>query len=129
MPKMIIVRGLPGSGKSTVAKGFPYLHLEADMFLMNGGEYKWSGGRVSQAHSWCKNSVITAIQNKMDVVISNTFTQKWEFKDYLELAESNGYEVTVFRCTKNYGNTHGVPQEALDRMKERFEDFEGEVLI
>lgn len=41
--KIILVRGLPGSGKSTVAHyfvGFDFFHYETDQFWMVDGEYK-----------------------------------------------------------------------------------------
>lgn len=126
--KMRIIRGVSGSGKSTLAKSFGLFHVEADMFFMQNGQYNWHPSRIAHAHTWCKNQVTTAVENKMDIVVSNTFTQLWEFKDYLEIAEAHGYEVEVIRCTSDFGNVHGVPVEALERMKNRFEDYEGETL-
>jgi len=43
MSKLILVRGLPGSGKSTFAKTFGCLHVEADMFYIVGGKYRFDG--------------------------------------------------------------------------------------
>lgn len=129
MPKLIIVRGLPGSGKSTKAKEFGVFHVEADMYHMEDGVYKWEARHVKRAHAWCKRMVEEAVRMHMDVVVSNTFTQKWEFKEYLELADRYQYDVEVLRCTADYGNVHDVPQEALVRMRERFEDYEGEILL
>lgn len=129
MSKLIIVRGLPGSGKSTVAKGFPYFHVEADMFFMKDGSYQFDPTKISNAHRWCSDMVIGAMNKGMDVVVSNTFTQKWEMERYLKEATDRSYEVTIFRCTGSYGNTHNLPVEAMERMSARFENIEGEVLI
>lgn len=126
MSQLIIVRGLPGSGKSTVAKSFGALHVESDMFFMNDYQYKWSGDKVSNAHRWCAYTVRTAMINGSDVVVSNTFTQKWELQNYIELAATYNYNVRVIRCIGDFGNVHSVPAEALARMKARFEDYEGE---
>ena len=38
---LYIVRGIPGSGKSTFAKSLGGTHFEADMFFMKNGEYKY----------------------------------------------------------------------------------------
>lgn len=127
MPKLRIVRGLPGSGKSTKAKSFGVFHVESDMYLMVDGVYVWSPHKLKHAHNWCKKMVHEAMQAGMDVAVSNTFTRIWEFQEYLELAGIHGYEVEVLRCTGCYGNVHNVPQKSLDDMKSRFEDYEGEV--
>jgi len=126
MSKLIIVRGLPGSGKSTVAKSFGLFHVEADMFFMHDGVYDWDAGRVSKAHRWCADMVRTAMINGSDVAVSNTFTQKWELQNYIEIASQYNYDVRVIRCIADFGNVHSVPAEALAKMKARFEDYEGE---
>lgn len=65
----------------------------------------------------------------MDVTVSNTFTELWEFKKYLELGEAFGYDVRVISCTGSYGNCHNVPAETLIKMKNRWENFDGEEFI
>ena len=57
------------------------------------------------------------------VVVSNTFTQEWEMKPYYELAEKYGYTVfsLVVENRHNGINTHGVPDETLEKMENRFE--------
>jgi len=32
----------------------------------------------------------------------------------------------VVRCTANYGSIHGVPEATIEKMKNRFEYYEGE---
>jgi predicted kinase len=129
MSTIYLYRGLPGSGKSTAAKKLGCFNIEADQFFVTEGQYKWSGDRVSRAHKWCFDVASIAVSNRMDVVVSNTFTALWEMENYIKLAKDNGYDVKVVRCTGNYGNTHGVPEETLTRMKDRFEDYEGETII
>jgi predicted ABC-type ATPase len=129
MARLILVRGMSGTGKSTFAKTFGVLHVEADMFFMQDGKYKWSGDRVPHAHKWCYDSVLNAMSHKIDVVVSNTFTQVWEMEKYIISATSNGYDVVIYRCIRDYGNVHSVPEEAIQRMRERFESIEGEIEV
>jgi hypothetical protein len=58
-----------------------------------------------------------------EIVVSNTFTQEWEMKPYFELAKTYGYTVFTLIVENRHGgkNTHGVPDEKLEQMKNRFE--------
>jgi hypothetical protein len=57
------------------------------------------------------------------VIVSNTFTQEWEMKAYYELAEKYGYRVHSIIIENRHGgvNEHGVPDDKLEIMKNRFE--------
>ena len=126
---LYIVRGIPGSGKSTFAKSLGGAHFEADMFFMKDGEYKFDMFKLKEAHKWCQDSVNTAmILNTTaalneTIVVSNTFTQEWEMKPYFDLAETHGYKVFSIIVENRHGGTneHGVPDEVLTKMSERFE--------
>jgi hypothetical protein len=61
--------------------------------------------------------------NTPKVVVSNTFTQEWEMEAYYKLAEDYGYRVYSLVVENRHGgvNQHGVPNEAIARMKDRFE--------
>jgi len=54
------------------------------------------------------------------VVVSNTATQPWELEPYLNLARQHGYTVQVVECHGNFGSVHGVPPEAVERMRARW---------
>lgn len=129
MKNLYIVRGLPGSGKSTFAKSLGGTHFEADMFFMKDGEYKFDMTKIKDAHNWCQNSVNSAmILNNTaglneTIVVSNTFTQEWEMKPYIELAEQYDYRVFSIVVENRHGgiNEHNVPEEVLTKMRDRFE--------
>lgn len=128
--KLTIIRGLPGSGKSTLARGLGILHYEADMFFIRpDGKYKFNPGLIKQAHEWCQNSVRCALYARRDVVVSNTFTTHKEMQPYIEFAKKCDAPLKVYRMIGNYGSIHNVPEETIERMRNRFEDYEGEILI
>lgn len=121
---LYIIRGLPGSGKSTLAKTMAYAldarHFEADMYHINGdGDYIWNPKNTKIAHEWCQAAVKNALQDGADVIVSNTFTQMWEMRPYLDM----GFPVTVIHCEGSFGNIHGVPEYAVDRMRARWENY------
>jgi predicted kinase len=126
---LYLVRGLPGSGKSTLAKLLvgdkDYCHKEADMYFVDGeGNYKFNPSQLKEAHKWCKNEIEFVMKYEHSpVVVSNTFTQEWEMDDYLELAKKYGYRAhSLIVENRHEGkNEHGVPEEKLKQMRDRFE--------
>ena len=131
--KLYIVRGLPGSGKSTFAEalvGSDFLVCEADKYFMVDGEYKFDATKLKQAHEYCRNLVETYMKDSLvndqfycEIAVSNTFTQEWEMQAYFDLAEKYGYMVFTVIVENRHGgvNQHGVPDDKLEQMKNRFE--------
>lgn len=125
MKELILLRGLPGSGKSTLAKSIGGSHVEADMFFIDdAGNYNFDPEKLKEAHNWCRHSVMDAMKLETPkIVVSNTFTQKWEMESYFILAEELGYKVHTLIVENRHGgvNEHGVPDDKLEQMKNRFE--------
>lgn len=124
MKELYLLRGLPGSGKSTLAKSLAGCHVEADQYFMKDGEYKFDASKLPEAHKFCQTKTASYMYSKWPrVVVSNTFTQEWEMKAYYELAKKYGYTVFSLIVENRHDgvNEHGVPEEALKRMENRFE--------
>jgi predicted kinase len=127
MQNLILLRGLPGSGKSTVAKlfGDSPCHYEADMFFIDERNvYRFEPTKLKDAHNWCRHKTMEAMKaGHPTVIVSNTFTQEWEMEVYYVLAEELGYQVhsLIVENRHNGVNVHNVPEEKLQAMKDRFE--------
>jgi predicted kinase len=124
MKELFLLRGLPGSGKSTLAESLGGQHMEADKYFTYEGKYEFDVTKLKDAHDWCQNAVRVFMENKNKrVVVSNTFTQEWEMKPYFDLAEKHGYRVYSLIVENRHGgvNEHGVPEDKLEIMKNRFE--------
>jgi predicted kinase len=124
MKELIIIRGLPGSGKSTFAKILGGEHIETDMFFVKQGEYKFDPTMLGLAHAWCQTKVRNLMfSDTSRIVVSNTFTQEWEMKPYYDLAKTYNYRVIsiIVENRHNGVNEHNVPEETLIKMKNRFE--------
>tara|TARA_B110000259_G_scaffold50378_2_gene59268 strand:- start:796 stop:1179 length:384 start_codon:yes stop_codon:yes gene_type:complete len=124
MKELFLLRGLPGSGKSTLAKSLGGKHFEADMFFMNGNVYSFDASKLPTAHMWCQSRVVLSMEDLDErIVVSNTFTQEWEMKQYTDLAKEFGYIVYSLIVENRHDgvNEHGVPDEALTKMRNRFE--------
>lgn len=123
---LIIVRGLPGSGKTTfantIALGAPV--LSADDFFMKDGKYNFDVNKLGQAHSWCVRKTEYFMENqKPRIFVANTNTTAKEMKPYYELAKKHGYAVfSIIVENRHHGvNMHNVPEGTLSAMKERFD--------
>jgi predicted kinase len=130
MTGLTLIRGIPGSGKSTFAKmisqswilqGFQSKHFEADQYFMVDGVYKFDRQLLRQAHAWCQQSTADALARGEHVIVSNTFTTLKEMKPYFDMIQSYQLQPTVLTCQSNWGNVHGVPDDVLMAMKERFQ--------
>ncbi len=133
MVKLILFRGLPGSGKSTAAKNFVQrlqsertnaIHIEADMYFMQpDGRYKFDATKVKEAHEWCQRTTKVYLNNSHIVCVSNTFTQLWEMQPYIDMTA----DPIIYRCIGNYKNIHNVPEDVIAKMRDRFEFCQDEV--
>ena len=120
--ELVLIRGLPGSGKTTMAKELAlvgYKHFETDMFFEVNGEYRYEASRIRDAHSWCQQMTRQALAKGQNVVVSNTFTQLREMEPY-RLMTGN---VRVIEARGTWQNRHGVPVEMLERMALRWEQL------
>ena len=126
---LYLLRGLPGAGKSTLAKSIGAIYFEADMFFMEGNEYKFNPLKLKDAHAWCQNQVRISMKNANGgmtptrIAVANTFTQEWEMESYYKMAEEFGFTVFSMIVENRHGgvNTHNVPEDKLELMKNRFE--------
>ena len=131
---LILLRGVPGSGKSTFANHMwsSGVIFEADQFFLDeNSDYKFDGSKLKDAHEWCRNSVEEAMQeNHMtagkhypEIVVSNTFTREWEMQAYFDLAKKYDYNVVSLIVENRHGgkNLHGVPDDKVQEMRDRFE--------
>ena len=127
MHTLILLRGLPGSGKSTVAKMFGHdpCHYEADMFFIDERNvYRFEPAKIKNAHDWCRHKTMEAMKaGHPTIIVSNTFTQEWEMEAYYLLAEELGYRVVSMIVENRHGgkNIHDCPEEKVEMMRNRFE--------
>lgn len=128
MPRLILIRGLPGSGKSTLARTLTkagYYHYEADQFfeMAGSGTYTFDPAKLQAAHAWCLNAARYRVEWGDPVVISNTFSRRWELQPYLDLAKEFDIQPLLIECKNQFQNIHNVPPETIQKMKDRWEDI------
>jgi predicted ABC-type ATPase len=141
-PVLIVMRGLPGSGKSSVSKRVQQLFQEQstqvvrictdEILEMCEGGYLWAGHKMGLYHGIALNIARRSFNADVPVVIlDNTNIRTKDFEDYIFDARQKGYLVRVFVVgsfdesaiqASMKRNTHNVPEFAIRRMAERFQE-------
>lgn len=120
---LYIIRGLPGSGKSTFAHQICDTVISADDYFMDeNGNYDFDPALLNQAHDWCFSMVRLYMESKVTVAVANTFTREKEVIPYMELAEKYGYTVFSVICENRHGSqsVHDVADNTINKMRRRF---------
>jgi predicted ABC-type ATPase len=121
-PTVFIFRGLPGSGKTTLAEKVwaKYLNisgrLDPYMVLFGGyktavvcsadnyyhlnssdGSYQFDKNKTSEAHNYCLRTFIGRISSGRNepILVANTNTAIREFAHYVKIAKAYGFRVVV----------------------------------
>lgn len=128
MSTLYLIRGIPGSGKSTFAaqlflSGIVQKVAEADdYFTQEDGSYVFDPKKLGAAHSHCQQKTREYLSLGYSVAVSNTSTTESEVDIYAKIAERYGAQFISIIVENRHGssNVHNVPREALERMKQRF---------
>ena len=126
---LILLRGLPGSGKSSLAKvlsehgTYPIFSIDDFFTDQNTLQYQFDFSRNHLAYKHCEDSVVQAMQIGVEkIIVHNTFTMEWELQPYFKASRLHHY--AVFVCTvenrHNGKNVHGVSEQQIKKMAEKF---------
>lgn len=130
MKRLILLRGLPGSGKTTLAEFLKdtisgCVSFAADDFFTDiNGDYTFDKNKIGAAHMWCRMKVKESMASLIPtIIVHNTLTTSKELKEYTDIAEQYKYRVVSLIVENRHGfsNIHNVPEETLNKMKGRFD--------
>ncbi|NXO26658.1 N4BP2 protein, partial [Cisticola juncidis] len=133
---LVLLRGVPGSGKSYLARNLLEdnpggIILSTDDYFYKDGQYHYDPDCLGEAHDWNRKRAKEAFEMGISpIIIDNTNIQAWEMKPYVTLAQQFKYRV-MFREPDTWWkfkpkelerrNIHGVSKEKIKRMLERYE--------
>lgn len=138
--KCIVLRGCPGSGKSTYANrikskfkniyGVSVAICSADNYFIKNGTYFYDRTKLSRAHENCQNQARKAALHDMPyILIDNTSIMRSDFAYYIRLAKEFDYQIIekVFGLDLSPSelfarNCHGVPIEKIKLMSQKLAD-------
>lgn len=132
MRQLIILRGAPGSGKSTFANLLSWeagasCHAADDFFEVDGkyknfdpSKYNYDPSKIGQAHAQCQAEVRAEMILKREmIVVHNTNVKAKDFKVYEDLAKEFKYDITYLVVENRHGgkSVHNVPEAKIEEMK------------
>lgn len=132
-PTLYLIRGVPGSGKSTFAElmnqqAMTLINLEADDYFKtynkdtNSFDYNFDPTKLQAAHRYCQTAAKVFLKDGFNVSVSNTSVTDWEVQTYKDIADECGAKF-VSLIVENYHdgkNVHGCPDEKVEQMKRKF---------
>ena len=118
---LTLIRGIPGSGKTTIAMKMGVVHIEADMFFEKNGKYRFEGFKIKDAHAWCQSQVMYHLNQNNSVVVSNSFVKIEEMKPYVDFCKKYDASLHIIECNGNYKSVHEVPDSTIEHMKRNWE--------
>jgi hypothetical protein len=136
-PEVLLIRGLPGTGKTRLARCFEdtHFHVENDQFFLQPyGDLRYEKHRASEAFLWCYLSARDALSDGVSIVVANTFLWNRKLDDYYALASRYGATVRVLtlpdtlprslREARENGSTlfERIPISRIGRMRNLWED-------
>lgn len=139
---VVVLRGLPGSGKSHLSRNCLEKNVficSADDFFTKSGHYDFSHGSLSEAHSQCFENFLHAINDgKEVVVVDNTNSMMWEYRNYIYLCELLGIQHHILEIPHpnqqiisaySARNLHKVDMASIKSYTERWEEDKRAMLV
>ncbi len=128
---LYLMRGLPGSGKTTLARTLSNNIFATDDFFLHEGKYVFVLEKADEAHEWNRRRVREALASGVSpVVVDNTNIRAWELKPYVEMGMIFGYDTVLVEPESPHKwdveelarkSQHGVPKEVIEKMLELYE--------
>jgi len=117
--ELVVIRGEPGSGKSTMARMLTgHHHFEPDhLFKDTAGRYQYAPQLWSQACRWVHHMADLTLARGHKVVVSDVFPRLDDIQPYADLATFHGVGFTVIECTARHGSIHNVPLFEVERLR------------
>jgi predicted kinase len=129
MHALIILRGLPGAGKSTLAallsedSRWPIFCIDDYFTHPITKSYNFVFSENYLAYQQCQVNTEQAMQQKIKkIIVDNAFTLSWEMEPYFKLANTHNYQIFVATVENYHGgkNQHGILESDIEKMAAKY---------
>ena len=129
MHSLILLRGLPGSGKTTLAKElsenekYPVFSVDDYFTDIITNEYKFEFDKNHLAYKQCEENTKKSMQKGIaKIFIDNVFSLEWELEPYFKLASEFKYRIFVLTVENHHKskNIHGISDEQIKKIAEKY---------
>ena len=130
--KVSFIRGLPGSGKTTLAKYFSKQLrcpiFEFDDYMVNKkGDFEYDPKRIDEVNEKCSEIIIEALVNREEkIIVVNHFNRYKDIAYYIDriYQKINAIDAQFYACKRNNATDHYISRSTIDRMRINFESNE-----
>ncbi|KAJ8676593.1 hypothetical protein QAD02_012380 [Eretmocerus hayati] len=148
---LVLMRGLPGSGKSTIAKNIVQRTVQGELSnhilgtddywpIINHGIYKHDRSKVLQARTYNENRVLNAArQGWSPIIVDNTNINARKMEKYAIMVVEHGYIIGSLEPNTTWSrnisqlflkNRHNTSKEVIQIMMDRYEpEISGKKLL
>ena len=136
---MVIMRGLPGSGKSSlvrqILKTYPHAEVcSADAFFTQAdGSYQYDRTKIKEAHMFSQGRAEALCKDACNlVIVDNTHVKRWELQPYINTAAKFRYSVLILEpqtpWAKDPGqlaerNSHDVSENVIMKKLKEWQEI------
>lgn len=127
MQTLYVMQGLPGAGKSTLARRMARLAdaviCSTDSYFYQDGVYLFDPTLLPQHHAENLRKAIELLVAGHSVIVDNTNIKRVHVRPYALAAHQLSIPVVFIRVTGPFHSEHGVPDRVIDRMRVEMEDL------
>ena len=136
---MLIMRGLPGSGKSSLVRRILKTYPQAEVcsadayFTQADGSYQYDRDKIKEAHIYSQEKAEALCRDACNlVIVDNTHVKRWELQPYLNIATKFRYSVVILEPQTPWAkdpeqlamrNSHNVKESVIRKKVKEWQEI------
>lgn len=129
---LVLIRGLPGSGKTTLANAFAqrgFHHFEQDRFFEQHAVSNSDWSNVILARTTCMLDAETALMHERNVVVANLFADLVDIQPYIDMAIWRKAKLIIIETQGQWQSQHIQRDNFLAAVMKRWHHLEDQICL